>query len=204
MGVRGRSGRSGEGGPARLSGASRAARARKGQGGAAGARSARAPTRPSRWAGRGAACLAALQAVTFDTELVNGPAPSAWPPAASSAAPGRLFPEPQVHTWNYKETYLHIMHGTARPLRAVRAAQRAQRDAGAEPAAAAGRRATLSGCACSARRQRHPSAAVTSTSPSAATWSSRTPSSDGPGATPAPRAQPPEHRPRPAQDWGQL
>ncbi|XP_010852353.1 PREDICTED: complement C1q tumor necrosis factor-related protein 8, partial [Bison bison bison] len=52
----------------------------------------------------------ALQAVTFDTELVN--LDGAFDLASGRffcTAPGVYFVSLNVHTWNYKETYLHIM-----------------------------------------------------------------------------------------------
>lgn len=52
----------------------------------------------------------AFQAVTFDTELVN--LDGAFDLASGHflcAVPGVYFLSLTVHTWNYKETYLHIL-----------------------------------------------------------------------------------------------
>lgn len=109
VGVRGRSGRSGKEGPP----GSRGLRGRKGQKGQAGLPGAQCPRTYAAFSvGRseGLHSADALQAVTFDTELVN--LDGAFDPASGRflcTAPGVYFLSLNVHTWNYKETYLHIM-----------------------------------------------------------------------------------------------
>uniref|UniRef100_A0A8B9WT37 C1q and TNF related 8 n=1 Tax=Bos mutus grunniens TaxID=30521 RepID=A0A8B9WT37_BOSMU len=108
-GVRGRSGRSGKEGPP----GSRGLRGRKGQKGQAGLPGAQCPRAYAAFSvGRreGLHSADALQAVTFDTELVN--LDGAFDLASGRffcTAPGVYFLSLNVHTWNYKETYLHIM-----------------------------------------------------------------------------------------------
>ncbi|XP_042828229.1 complement C1q tumor necrosis factor-related protein 8 [Panthera tigris] len=108
-GVRGPSGRSGkEGAPG-----SRGLRGRKGQKGQAGLPGAacrRAYAAFSVGRREGLHSTDGLRAVPFDTELVN--LDGAFDLASGRflcAVPGVYFLSLNVHTWNYKETYLHIM-----------------------------------------------------------------------------------------------
>lgn len=58
----------------------------------------------------GRACTHRFQAVPFHTELVN--LDGAFHPASGCflcAVPSVYFLSLNVHTWNYKETYLHIV-----------------------------------------------------------------------------------------------
>ncbi|XP_035122291.2 complement C1q tumor necrosis factor-related protein 8 [Callithrix jacchus] len=108
-GVRGRPGRSGKEGPP----GSRGPQGRKGQKGQLGP-----PGTPCQRAyaafsvGRreGLHSSDTFQAVPFDTELVN--LDGAFDLAAGRflcAVPGVYFLSLNVHTWNHKETYLHVM-----------------------------------------------------------------------------------------------
>uniref|UniRef100_A0A8D1GMR7 C1q and TNF related 8 n=1 Tax=Sus scrofa TaxID=9823 RepID=A0A8D1GMR7_PIG len=108
-GVRGHSGRSGKEGPP----GSRGLQGRKGQKGQAGPPGApcqRVYAAFSVGRREGLHSADALQAVPFDTELVN--LDSTFDLASGRflcAVPGVYFLSLTVHTWNYKETYLHIM-----------------------------------------------------------------------------------------------
>ncbi|XP_046522289.1 complement C1q tumor necrosis factor-related protein 8 [Equus quagga] len=108
-GLRGRTGRSGKEGPP----GSRGPRGRKGQKGQAGPPGApcqRAYAAFSVGRREGLHSSDDFQAVTFDTELVN--LDSAFDLASGRflcAVPGIYFLSLNVHTWNYKETYLHVM-----------------------------------------------------------------------------------------------
>uniref|UniRef100_A0A2I3HEQ1 C1q domain-containing protein n=1 Tax=Nomascus leucogenys TaxID=61853 RepID=A0A2I3HEQ1_NOMLE len=104
-GVRGSAGRSGKEGPPGARGL------QKGQVGPPGAPCQRALRGLLPWAGA-RACTAptASRRCPFDTELVN--LDGAFDLAAGRfrcTVPGVYFLSLNVHTWNYKETYLHIM-----------------------------------------------------------------------------------------------
>ncbi|XP_057551882.1 complement C1q tumor necrosis factor-related protein 8 [Hippopotamus amphibius kiboko] len=108
-GVRGRSGRSGKEGPPGSRGL-RGHKGQKGQVGPPGTPCERAYAAFSVGRQEGLHSTEALQAVPFDTELVN--LDGAFDLASGRflcAAPGIYFLSLNVHTWNYKETYLHIM-----------------------------------------------------------------------------------------------
>uniref|UniRef100_A0ABI7WAX8 C1q and TNF related 8 n=2 Tax=Felis catus TaxID=9685 RepID=A0ABI7WAX8_FELCA len=124
-GVRGPSGRSGQEGPP----GSRGLRGRKGQKGQAGLPgTACRRTYAAFSVGRreGLHGTDGLRAVPFDTELVN--LDGAFDLASGRflcAVPGVYFLSLNVHTWNYKETYLHIMRN--REATAVLYAQPSER-----------------------------------------------------------------------------
>ncbi|XP_077618596.1 LOW QUALITY PROTEIN: complement C1q tumor necrosis factor-related protein 8 [Crocuta crocuta] len=110
VGVRGPSGRSGKEGPP----GSRGLRGRKGQKGRVGLPGAtcqRAYAAFSVGRREGLHSADGLQAVPFGTELVN--LDGAFDLASGRflrAVPGVYFLSLAAHTWNHKETYLHIMH----------------------------------------------------------------------------------------------
>ncbi|XP_058426583.1 complement C1q tumor necrosis factor-related protein 8 [Diceros bicornis minor] len=108
-GVRGRTGRSGKEGPPGSRGL-RGCKGQKGQAGPPGARCQRAYAAFSVGRREGLHSADNFQAVTFDTELVN--LDGTFDLASGRflcSVPGVYFLSLNVHTWNYKETYLHIM-----------------------------------------------------------------------------------------------
>ncbi|XP_008568795.1 PREDICTED: complement C1q tumor necrosis factor-related protein 8 [Galeopterus variegatus] len=108
-GLRGRPGRSGKEGPPGAWGL-RGRKGQKGQAGPPGAPCQRASAAFSVGRREGLQRADGLQAVPFDTELVN--LDGAFDLAAGRfrcAVPGVYFLSLSVHTWNHKETYLHIM-----------------------------------------------------------------------------------------------
>ncbi|XP_073756366.1 complement C1q tumor necrosis factor-related protein 8 [Callorhinus ursinus] len=132
-----------------------------------------------------------FQAVPFNIELVN--LDRAFHPASGRflcAVPSVYFLSLNVHTWNYKETYLHIMcsgRAAAMPYTQLESAVSCRPRACCCP----WQPETPSGCACSSRNAKTPSTVsmATSVSPSAATWSSR-PQSSSPPQSPAPHGSP--------------
>ncbi|XP_030654301.1 complement C1q tumor necrosis factor-related protein 8 [Nomascus leucogenys] len=108
-GVRGRAGRSGKEGPPGARGL-QGRKGQKGQVGPPGAPCQRAYAAFSVGRREGLHSSDRFQAVPFDTELVN--LDGAFDLAAGRfrcTVPGVYFLSLNVHTWNYKETYLHIM-----------------------------------------------------------------------------------------------
>ncbi|XP_006766256.1 PREDICTED: complement C1q tumor necrosis factor-related protein 8 [Myotis davidii] len=108
-GVRGHSGRSGKEGPPGAPGL-RGHKGQKGQVGLPGTPCRRAYAAFSVGRREGLHSTDAFQAVPFDTELVN--LDGAFDLASGRflcTVPGVYFLSLTVHTWNYKETYLHIM-----------------------------------------------------------------------------------------------
>lgn len=108
-GVRGRAGRSGKEGPPGARGL-QGRKGQKGQVGPQGAPCQRAYAAFSVGRREGLHSSDDFQAVPFDTELVN--LDGAFDLASGRflcTVPGVYFLSLNVHTWNYKETYLHIM-----------------------------------------------------------------------------------------------
>ncbi|XP_012866731.1 PREDICTED: complement C1q tumor necrosis factor-related protein 8 [Dipodomys ordii] len=108
-GVRGRSGRSGKGGPPGPRGQP-GHKGQKGQAGPPGTPCRRPHTAFSVGRREGLQSADGFRAVPFDTALVNVDA--AFDLAAGRfrcAVPGIYFLSLHVHTWSYKEAYLHIM-----------------------------------------------------------------------------------------------
>uniref|UniRef100_A0A673U8E6 C1q and TNF related 8 n=2 Tax=Suricata suricatta TaxID=37032 RepID=A0A673U8E6_SURSU len=126
-GVRGPSGRSGKEGPPGSRGLW-GRKGQKGQVGLPGAPCRRASAAFSVGRREGLHSAEGLQAVPFDTELVN--LDGAFDLASGRflcAVPGVYFLSLNVHTWSYKETYLHIMCN--REAAAVLCAQPGERSA---------------------------------------------------------------------------
>ncbi|KAM5330084.1 complement C1q tumor necrosis factor-related protein 8 [Glossophaga mutica] len=108
-GVRGRSGRSGKEGPPGSRGV-RGHKGQKGQTGPPGTPGQRSYAAFSVGRREGLHSTEAFQAVPFDTELVN--LHDTFDLVSGHflcTVPGVYFLSLTVHTWNYKETYLHIM-----------------------------------------------------------------------------------------------
>ncbi|KAM5197747.1 complement C1q tumor necrosis factor-related protein 8 [Hipposideros larvatus] len=108
-GIRGHSGRSGKEGP-RGSRGLQGPKGQKGKVGPPGAQCQRAYAAFSVGRREGLHSTDAFQTVTFDTELVN--LDGSFDLASGHflcTVPGVYFLSLTVHTWNYKETYLHIM-----------------------------------------------------------------------------------------------
>nr|XP_054956045.1 complement C1q tumor necrosis factor-related protein 8 [Pan paniscus] len=108
-GVRGRAGRSGKEGPPGARGL-QGRKGQKGQVGPPGAACQRAYAAFSVGRREGLHSSDHFQAVPFDTELVN--LDGAFDLAGGRflcTVPGVYFLSLNVHTWNYKETYLHVM-----------------------------------------------------------------------------------------------
>ncbi|XP_024409125.2 complement C1q tumor necrosis factor-related protein 8 [Desmodus rotundus] len=108
-GVRGRSGRSGKEGPPGSQGL-RGHKGQKGQMGPPGNPCQRSYAAFSVGRREGLHSTKAFQAVPFDMELVNlNDAFDLVSGHFLCTVPGVYFLSLTVHTWNYKETYLHIM-----------------------------------------------------------------------------------------------
>lgn len=108
-GIRGRSGRSGKEGPQGFRGRP-GHKGQKGQAGPPGALCQHSYAAFSVGRREGLHSTDGFQAVPFDTELVN--LHGAFDLAAGRfrcKVPGIYFLNLHVHTWNYKEAYLHIM-----------------------------------------------------------------------------------------------
>ncbi|XP_006873990.1 PREDICTED: complement C1q tumor necrosis factor-related protein 8 [Chrysochloris asiatica] len=108
-GTRGHSGLSGQEGPPGLRGF-QGLQGQKGQRGPPGAPCQRTYAAFSVGRHQGLHSTSRTQAVPFDTELVNlGGAFDLATGRFLCAEPGIYFLTLTVHTWNYKETYLHVM-----------------------------------------------------------------------------------------------